>query len=41
MQNTFNNVYNKHKEENTSMRVACYITAINKIKQIIKRKKLF
>jgi len=38
---TFNNVYNKHINENISMRVACYILAIHKIEQIIKKKRIF
>jgi glutamate dehydrogenase/leucine dehydrogenase len=41
MKETFNNVYNKHINENISMRVACYILAIHKIEQIIKKKRIF
>jgi len=38
---TFNRVYNKHKKENITMRNACYILAIHKITENIKRRKIF
>ena len=41
MKETFNRVYTKHKKEHITMRNSCYILAISKISETIKRKKLF
>ena len=41
MKHTFTRVYEKYKQENITMRNSCYILAIQKISEIIKRRKLF
>ena len=41
MKETFNRVYTKHKKEHITMRNSCYILAISKISETIKRKNLF
>ena len=41
MKQTFDIVYNKHLNENISMRISCYILAVCKIEKIIKNKNLF
>nr|QDY51866.1 hypothetical protein 1_251 [Mimiviridae sp. ChoanoV1] len=41
MKETFTSVYNKHKQDKISLRNACFIKSIQKISEIIERKKLF
>tara|TARA_A100001015_G_scaffold296674_1_gene377250 strand:- start:1487 stop:2722 length:1236 start_codon:yes stop_codon:yes gene_type:complete len=41
MKDTFNNVYIKHINDKISLRVACYILAINNIEQVISKKNIF